>query len=103
MELKAINVRNLEGQAANLYEALVIAGKRSREVNDLYKIEFNSRLSTIPKSRLEEESDEIGNQDQLRVSLEFEKRAKPHQVALKEVLEGEVAFKYRKTQSTHKH
>ena len=94
MAIKPIDLRKLEAQTDNLYEAVVVAGKRARQLNEDNRIEFNQLVSTmIPV--VEDDFEERGNPDQEKISLQFEKREKPHLSALDELLENKVEYRYR--------
>ena len=94
MAIKPINLKELETKTDNLYEAVVVAGKRARQINEDNRLEFNQLVSTmIPV--VEDDFEERGNPDQEKISLQFEKREKPHLQALGELLEDEFEFRYR--------
>ncbi|MGA9117199.1 MAG: DNA-directed RNA polymerase subunit omega [Bacteroidota bacterium] len=95
MPIKPIDLEAFAGKAANVHEAIVAASRRARQVNDEIKIEFNQRIETLgarPESETEE--NEV-NPDQLKVSLEFERRPKPTDIALEELMDGRVHWRYR--------
>ena len=94
MPITPINLRKVETHTKNIYEAVIIAAKRARQINDENRLEFNTQLSTMIPS-IEDEFEERGNPDQERISLEYEKREKSHLRALNELIDGEVKFKYR--------
>ncbi len=93
MALKTIDIKQLEAEAENLYEAVVIASKRARQINNELKIELMQRLEPIIAR--ETEDDTIMNQDKLNVSLDFEKRDKPTIQAVKELMNDELQYRYR--------
>ncbi|HEY5123187.1 MAG TPA: DNA-directed RNA polymerase subunit omega [Ignavibacteria bacterium] len=93
MSVKTIDLEKFEKGAANIYEAVVVASKRARQVNDEIKMELNQRLEPIIAK--ETEDDTIMNQDKMNISLEFEKRNKPSIQAVDEVLNNEITFRYR--------
>lgn len=95
MEVTPVDLRELESKTANIFEAIIVAAKRARQINDENKIEFNALMSTIPVSGTDDETENIDNPAQLRISLEFEKKEKPHLQALTEVMNGEVEYEYR--------
>jgi DNA-directed RNA polymerase subunit K/omega len=73
----------------------VAASKRARQINEDIKIEFNQRVELITtKTETEGEENEV-NPDQLRISLEFEKRAKPADTALSELMESRLDWRYK--------
>jgi DNA-directed RNA polymerase subunit K/omega len=93
MSIKTIDLEKFEKNAENLYEAVVIASKRARQINDEIKMELNQRLEPIIAK--ETEDDTIMNQDKMNISLEFEKRDKPSIQAVKELSNEEITFRYR--------
>lgn len=95
MQINPIDLRDLDKHAANIYEAIIVASKRARQINTENKIEFNALLSTIPIAQSEDESEDLDNPAQLKISLDFEKRQKPHHQALNELLDGKVEFEYK--------
>ena len=96
MEINPIDLREIDKNAANVYEGIIVASKRARLINDENKIEYNALISTIPTSTTEDEAEDIENPAQLKISLDFEKREKAHIQALNELLEGDINFKYKK-------
>jgi DNA-directed RNA polymerase subunit K/omega len=101
MAIKSIEITELESKAANVYEAIVVLSKRARQLNEETKIEFNQRLETIsilPSSSNPEEEEPDANPDQLRISLEFEKRPKPTEEAIREILNDELKFRYKEAE-----
>lgn len=95
MNIEPIDLREIEKHATNIYEAIVVCAKKSRLINEEDKIEYNALLSTIPEAATEDDAEELENPAQLKISLEFEKREKPHTQALSEFLEGKIEYKYK--------
>lgn len=94
MPIKPVDLKVLESKAENIYEAIVVMSKRARQINEENKLEFNQRIELIQtKTETDEEVDM--NPDQLKISLEFEKRAKPTEVALDETMDNKVEFHYK--------
>ncbi len=96
MEVTPVDLRELEVKTANIYEAIIVAAKRARQINDEIKIEFNAMMSTIPVSGTDDDTENIDNPAQLRISLDFEKKEKPHLQALNQLLDGKVEYEYKK-------
>ena len=95
MPIKPIDMENFISKARNVHEAIVAVSKRARQVNDEVKIEFNQRIELFaPKLEVESEEIEV-NPDQLKVSLEFEKRPKPTDTALDELINGKLEWRYK--------
>ena len=95
MGITPIDLRSIDDKATNIYEAIIVSALRARQITDENKIEFNALLSTIPESVGDEESEDIDNPAQLKISQDMEKRDKPHVQALNEMLNGDVVFKYK--------
>lgn len=80
-----------------IYGAIVVAAKRARQIHNEIKIELNQRLETLAQLTQTVETDEEletgANPDQLKISLEFEKRAKPSEYALQELAEHKIAWR----------
>jgi len=95
MGIKPIDLREVDAKAKNTYEAIIISSKRARQINDDNKIEFNALLSTIPAAVGDDENEDIDNPAQLKISLDMEKREKPHIQSLNEFLNGDIEFKYK--------
>ena len=96
MPLKPINLDHFYKGGKNVHEAIVVASRRARQVNEEVKIEFNQRIETlVPKSEVETEGEMDVNPDQLRISMEFEKRPKPTDVSLHELVAGEIEWRYK--------
>ncbi|HEX9006450.1 MAG TPA: DNA-directed RNA polymerase subunit omega [Bacteroidota bacterium] len=100
MPIKPIDLEFFNREGKNVHEAIVAASKRARQLNEETKIEFNQRIETLnikmDASETAEETDV--NPDQLRVSLEFEKRPKSTDVALEELLRNKLAWRYKETE-----
>jgi len=95
MQITPIDLREIDKCAENIYEAIIVSSLRARQINDEMKIEFNALLSTIPESTMDEESEDIDNPAQLKISQDLEKRKKPHIQALDELLKDETKYKYK--------
>ena len=95
MQITPIDLREIDNCAENIYEAIIVSALRARQLNDEVKIEFNALLSTIPEAATDDESEDIDNPAQLKISQDLEKRKKPHIQALDELLEDETKYKYK--------
>jgi DNA-directed RNA polymerase subunit K/omega len=94
MEIEPIDFKKINERVTNVYEAIVAASKRARIINDQNKLEYNQQLSTIV-GITDDDFEEKENPDQLKLSLDMEKRPKPHQQAMNELLNGEAKFFYK--------
>ncbi len=94
MPIKPIDLKVFDEPGRNIHESIVVASKRARQVNEEMKIEFNQRIELLTvKPESETEENDI-NPDQLKVALEFEKRAKPTDVALHDLMKNQIEFEY---------
>lgn len=102
MAIKPLEIHTLESKAANVYEAIVVLSKRARQLNEETKIEFNQRIETIaalPSNSNSDEEEVDANPDQLKISLEFEKRAKPTEQAIDELMGDNLEFRYKEEET----
>ena len=82
MPITPVDLREVDKNAANVYEGIIVSALRARQLNDEYKIEYNALVSTIPVAAGEDDAEDIQNPAQLKISLDFEKKEKPHIQAL---------------------
>lgn len=98
MAVKPVELTKLESKAANIYEAIVIASKRARQINDELKIEFNKRIEMI-QSKLFDQTEENAepelNPDQIKIAREFEALPKTTETALEELMEDKLEYRYK--------
>jgi DNA-directed RNA polymerase subunit K/omega len=95
MAIKPIDLELFHTEGMNVHESIVVASKRARQINDELKIEFNQRVELITtKTETESEENDI-NPDQLKISLEFEQRPKPTDVALQELVDRKLEWRYK--------
>lgn len=95
MNISPVDLRQIDLRASNVYEAIIVAAKRARQLNDENKIEFNALINSIPQSSTEDDAEDVTNPQQLKLALELEKREKPHLQALNELLEGKIEYRYK--------
>jgi DNA-directed RNA polymerase subunit K/omega len=99
MAIKPIDLEFFNQQGKNVHECIVAASKRARQINEDLKIEFNQRVEMFAiKTESETEENDI-NPDQLKVSLEFEKRPKPTDVALENLIRGHLQWEYKEPEA----
>jgi DNA-directed RNA polymerase subunit K/omega len=104
MPVKPIELEKLLSKAKNVYEAIAVMSKRARQINEEMKIEFNQRIETIQTKVTEnpEETEVEANPDQLKISYEFERRPKPTDIAMREILEDKITFRYKEKEEEEK-
>jgi DNA-directed RNA polymerase subunit K/omega len=102
MALKPIDLEFFNRPDKNVHECIVAASRRARQINEEIKIEFNQRVEMITvKTEGEGEENDI-NPDQLKISLEFEKRIKPTDSALTELITDKLGWRYREKEEPPK-
>lgn len=92
--IKPMSLTKIKERIPNLYEAVIVSAKRARKINDDTKLEFNTLLSTVSAGH-DDEFEDRENPEQLKLSLEFEKREKPHIKALNELVHDGIEFRYK--------
>ncbi len=105
MAVKPIDLKRLEEKVENIYEAVIVLSKRAQQINEEIKIEFNQQIELI-KSKLSniyaEDPDSMEtyiNPDQVNIAKEFEKRPKPTQIAIDELLSDKIEYRYKEIDS----
>ena len=92
MPIKTVDIDALTDQVGNLYEAVVIISKRARQVSVNLKAELDDKLSYF--EGFENELDDARmNEEQFKISLEYEERAKPEEVAIGEMFGREIYYR----------
>lgn len=94
MAIKPLNLTKIKEKIPNLYEGVIVMAKRARKINDDNKLEFNTLVGTMNAGH-EEEFEDRENPEQLKLSLEFEKREKPHIQSTKELLGANIEYRYK--------
>ena len=93
MPIKPVEIEELESKAGNIYEAVVVAAKRARQINDETKLEYNQRVE--PLIQTETDDDTLVSKDKMNISVDFEKRVKPTEQGLEELLDDKLEFRLR--------
>jgi hypothetical protein len=73
MEVTPVDLRKIDEKTKNVYEAVIVAAKRARQINDELKIEFNAVLSTIPAGPSDENGEDVTNPAQMKISLNLKR------------------------------
>ena len=97
MDVTPVDLRVLKEKAANLYEAVIVCAQEARRVNEDNKTEFSNLISTFAPAS-DDDFDERDNQEQEKISLEFEKRNKPHIVAIKKMVDDKIDYRFKNTE-----
>ena len=86
------DLRQLENQTGNVYEAIATIAKRANQISLNVKEELNAKLSEFATSgdNLEEIFE---NREQIEFSRHYERQPKPTLVAINEFIDGKVYFR----------
>jgi DNA-directed RNA polymerase subunit K/omega len=88
-------VRMEESSKGSIYKSIVAMGQRARQVNDQIKVQISERLADVI-----DDSDETDgpNADQIAISKEFDRLAKPTFIAMKEMIDGQIHITVEQTE-----
>ena len=92
MPIKTIDTDVLANQVGNLYEAVVVLSKRARQISNNTKAELDEKLSYFEGFETEVEDARM-NDEQKKISLEYETRPKASEHSIKEMFNGEIYFR----------
>ena len=98
MAIVPIEISEVEARTANIYESIVVLSKRTRQINEELKVEYNQRVEILNAKNKESEDQDHDlppNPDQIKVSKEFEKREKPGEQAVENLLSDKVSYRYK--------
>ena len=91
--VRARDLDQLVSETHNIYEALAIVSKRSRQLSVDLKSELNAKLEefAVQSDTIEEVSE---NKEQIEISKFYERLPNPVIIATEEYLEGEIYYRY---------
>lgn len=83
----------LEEKTGNLYQSIVAISKRSNQISTQIKEELTQKLQEFATSSdsLEEVFE---NREQIEISRHYERLPKAHSIAIQELEEGKIFFRY---------
>ena len=91
MSLKTLNVEKLQDTTGNIYESIVIMSKRARQIAAREKMELDDKLKYF--EGFEDEEEFAFNEEQERISKEFEKRPHATQRAVADMDHDKISFR----------
>ncbi len=98
MAIKTLDMDALAAQTGNIFEAVSITARRSRQVASKTKQELDHKLAYFEGFEPELEDPRF-QEEQKKISLEFEIRPEPTEFAIDQMLEGDVYFRYSSEES----
>ncbi|MBZ0203235.1 MAG: DNA-directed RNA polymerase subunit omega [Ignavibacteria bacterium] len=94
MRIKPLEIEEVESKAGNIYEAVIVAAKRARQISDETKLEYNQRVEPLMKAE-DDNDDTVVSKDKMNISIEFESRTKSTEMGLDELLNDDLEFRAR--------
>ncbi|MDO5510398.1 MAG: DNA-directed RNA polymerase subunit omega [Weeksellaceae bacterium] len=82
----------IQEKTGNLYEAIVIMGKRSEQIQSELKTELNEKLDEFA-SHSDSLEEVFENREQIEVSKHYERLPKPTAIALAEFMNDQVYYR----------
>jgi DNA-directed RNA polymerase subunit K/omega len=76
----------------NLYQSVVVIGKRARDLAEVEKQEISKKLSEFNHG-IDNLEEVFENREQIEASRQFERMPKPIAMAIEEFLEGKIKFR----------
>ncbi len=76
----------------NLYQSVVVIGKRARDLAEVEKQEISKKLSEFNHG-IDNLEEVFENREQIEASRQFERMPKPVALAIEEFLEGRIRFR----------
>ena len=94
MAIKTVDMDLLAKLSGNIFESVAILSKRSRQISRNMKGELDDKLAYFEGFEQELEDPRF-QEEQARVSLEFEKKSEPTEAAIDEMIADEIYFRDR--------
>ncbi|MDQ7040860.1 MAG: DNA-directed RNA polymerase subunit omega [Rhodothermus sp.] len=92
MALKTLDITALAAKTGNLYETVAILSKRARQIATQMKQELDEKLSYF--EGLGPDFDDPRHQEeQRRISIEYELKPEPTEIAVEEFLHDEIYYR----------
>jgi DNA-directed RNA polymerase subunit K/omega len=90
-----ISIMDLKKKTNNIYETVVVMCKRARQINDEQKLQIEMEREIIPgfENRENEDFDEV-EIDREALLKEHKKYPKPSEVAIEEMLEEKIEYRF---------
>ncbi len=92
MAIKTVDMDRLAAMTGNLYESVSILSKRSRQISTNVKNELDDKLAYFEGFEQELEDPRF-QEEQTKVSIEYEVKPEPTEMAVNEMLAGDVYFR----------
>jgi DNA-directed RNA polymerase omega subunit len=95
-----VSVEDLLKDSSNIYEAVAIIAKRSRQINDMQKRQIDSERENLPVVDIRDSEDfEDVEIDREALNRDYIKMPKPTRLALEEMRENKINWRYKEEES----
>jgi hypothetical protein len=91
MSVRTLDIEKIESVSGNIYKSIVIMAKRARQIAAKEKMELDEKLKYF--EGFEEEEDFTFNEEQERISKEYEKRLHATQRAIDEMEHDDIHYR----------
>lgn len=91
MPAKTLEVEKLQQITGNIYETIAIMAKRARQIAAKDKLELDEKLKYF--EGFDDDDDFSFNEEQERISREYEKRPHPTERAINEMMGNQVYWR----------
>lgn len=92
MAIKTIDMNFLADMTGNVYKSVAILAKRSRQISTQQKAELDEKLAYFEGFEQELEDPRF-QEEQAKVSIEYERKPEPTELAIDEMIEQEIYFR----------
>lgn len=93
MPIQTLDTTALADETGNLYETVAVLSKRARQLAAKTKSELDQKLSVFEDLGLDPAEEIRSNDEQLRISLDYERKPKASAEAIQELKEGGLYFR----------
>lgn len=94
MAIKTVDMDLLAKMSGNLFESVAILAKRARQISKNTKSELDDKLAYFEGFEQELEDPRF-QEEQARVSLEYETGPEATEMAIEEMVQGEIYFRHK--------
>ncbi len=91
MAVKSLDLEKIQDTTGNVYEGIVILSKRARQIAAQEKMELDEKLKYF--EGFEDEEEYTFNEEQERITKEYEARHHPTQRAVDELMNDKVYYR----------
>lgn len=92
MAIKTVDMNRLAALTGNLFESVSILSKRSRQISTNVKNELDDKLAYFEGFEQELEDPRF-QEEQAKVSIEYEIKPEPTEMAVDEMIAGDIYFR----------